>query len=102
MHLGFRRVISGVVHRFCITPQNLKALSSNITKLAEVANKAVLTQKQEQLQPPVLPETREADMKQAWQKAALKEKAEALRKEVRGEGRVEGDIVEPLHSKPPT
>lgn len=64
----------------------MKALSSSITKLAEVANKTVLTQNQEQLQSPAPHVTREVDRKQqqqALQKAALKEKAEALRKEVR-------------------
>ena len=75
--------------------QNLKALSASITKLAEVANKTVLTQKQEQQQQqqqqqsPATPaefrgevERKQQQMK-ALQKAALKEKAEALRKEVR-------------------
>jgi hypothetical protein len=75
--------------------QNLKALSVSITKLAEVANKTVLTQKQEQLQSPTPPEPRgvsagDMDRKQQQaKKAALKEKAEALRKEVRA-GRGEG------------
>lgn len=65
--------------------QHLKTLSSSITKLTEVANKTVLSQKQEQLQPRPLPPSQERRVvvDQAAKKAALKEKAEALRKEVR-------------------
>ena len=62
--------------------QHLKTLSGSITKLTEVANKTVLTQKQEQLLSSGAREMASKQQQQQAKKEALKEKAEALRKEV--------------------
>ena len=87
----------------------MKALSSSITKLTEVANKAVLTQKQEKQQQQQQQQQQHPDRRKgvkqfaedqagektekkqqalALHKAALKQKADALRKEVRVEAGV--------------